>query len=281
MRPELDHILAVNKELLAIFELANRVVADRLKSRPDIVSFNRITQLSEFIDDVANLLDHKITGEVAVNLGDFLELPGPMLNGCQDAFRGTMQGRGALILLLQQLHLARLKSIVDLVTFLNDLGDVVIKLSKLPFQFLELDHGPGKVTVALVRRIAEIEEVDDRLAQQLHLRAELGLPFLLRQLETAILQDGTNAVELRIDRRDIVDDLSRLGRILDPQVADNINQHLELGTRLIEFVPDSFGLSHFGHAVDPGFLLGDAVAVGIECLVPQGGIQRSLLKRAL
>ena len=60
MLAEPDDVLAVDEQFLAVLELADGVFADRLQPALDVVDLDRVAQLAELLDDVADLLDHQV-----------------------------------------------------------------------------------------------------------------------------------------------------------------------------------------------------------------------------
>ena len=70
---EADDILAIDVELLAVLELADGVLAEGLEPRSDVVGLGGVADLLEVGDDVADLVDHEVGGEVAVDVLDGLE----------------------------------------------------------------------------------------------------------------------------------------------------------------------------------------------------------------
>ncbi len=73
MLAELDDVLAVDEQFLPVLELPHCVFADRLQAALDVVDLHRVVEFGELFDDVADLLDHQVRGEVAVDLVDRLQ----------------------------------------------------------------------------------------------------------------------------------------------------------------------------------------------------------------
>ena len=84
MLPEFDNSLAINKEFFAIFQGPNRVIPRRIKTGLNVVALDRITQLGQLIDDIADLLNHEVAGEVAVDLVDLSKARETILDSCHN-----------------------------------------------------------------------------------------------------------------------------------------------------------------------------------------------------
>ncbi len=93
-----------------------------------------------------------------------------------------ISGVGPAVARFDQLQLARLEGVVGLLPLLRQLHDKLVEFGKAAFQFLDLDHHFREELFALLRRVADVEVVDDTLVQQLELRVELGRPLDRRQL---------------------------------------------------------------------------------------------------
>ena len=98
---------------------------------------------------------------------------------------------------------------------------------------------------------------------------ELGNSLDRHQVLDAVLQCGPRLVNTREYRRDIVDDCCPLRGVIDFEIADNINQHLELiGTAADLFLQDS-AFSHRFQVGNLSVLVADLFFVGGERLVSQ------------
>ena len=219
---------------------------------------------AELGDGVADLFDHQIAGQVAVDLVDGFEALDAVADAGQDALGAFHQRAGAAVAGLDELQLARLEGVVDLVALFGELLDVLVEVGEAALQLLELDHHLAEVFLALVGRVAQVEVVDDGLAEQLHLRAELGDALAAGEFAAAVLERGADLVERRVDRRNVVDDLRGLRRVVDLQVADDVDEHFQLGAGLVEVFLDLVGLGDLGEIGNAVLLFADLGAVGIE-----------------
>ena len=143
----------------------------------------------------------------------------------------------------------RVERCVDLFAFFSQLNNELIKFSKLSFEFFHLHHHLGQVLVTSLRRIANVQVVHNRLANQFQLTVEFSSAFNGQQRLRLLFQRGASLVQTRVNRRDIVNDPRPLRGVFDLQVTDNLNQHLKFartsGDFFIQFLRLQTGLEGF------------------------------------
>ena len=81
----LDDVVTADEQVLAILELPDGVLADRLQSTLDVVDLDAVLEFLELVDDVADLVDHQVRGEVAVDVVDAFEGSDSALDSAQDS----------------------------------------------------------------------------------------------------------------------------------------------------------------------------------------------------
>ena len=164
------------------------------------------------------------------------------------------------------MQLPGFKRVVDLVTFLGQLHDELVELGEPSFEFFDADHHLGEKLVALLRRIADIEVVDDRLVEQFQLRVEFGNTLDRHQVAGLLLERGTGLVDRREDVGDVVDDCGSLGGVVDLEVADDVDEHLEVGSALVDGFLQRLGVADLRQFLDPGEFLGHLLLIGSQRL---------------
>ena len=266
-----DHF-AFDEQLLPVLELADGVFADGFQAALDVIGLDRVAQFLELGDQAADLFDHQVRREVAVDIVDRRQRFDAGLDSLQDPFGGVLQRGGALISGFDQLDLAAVEGVVDFLAFLGQLDDEFVELGKAAFEFFDLDHQLGQELVALLRRIGDVQKVDDALVQQPQLRIEFGHAFDRQQLFGLAFQRRPGRVHLGKDGRNVVDDRDSMRGVVDLQVADDVDQHLQFtgAGRHIGFqlpgVRDAF------QGIDLGGVIPDSLLVGLQ----SGGLQQEL-----
>ena len=185
---KLNDVLAIDIQFFFVAQLANGIFANRLQAALNIVDFDRFIQLRQLFDDVADLVDHQIGSEIAVDLVDRGEIGDTRPNAFEDSIGGAHQCGGSFVSGFDQLQLFRIKSGIDFFAFFGELNDEFVELGKPAFDFFDLNHHFGQIFVATIGRIADIEIVDNGLADQFHLRIEFGFAFDRHQLLGLLLQ---------------------------------------------------------------------------------------------
>ncbi|GIS57781.1 MAG: hypothetical protein CM1200mP2_00060 [Planctomycetaceae bacterium] len=85
MVAHLDDVVTADEQVLAILELPDGVLADRLQSTLDVVDLDAVLEFLELVDDVADLIDHQVRGEIAVDVVDTFEGSDSALDSAQDS----------------------------------------------------------------------------------------------------------------------------------------------------------------------------------------------------
>src|SRR5687768_9000762 len=116
---ELDYVLAIDEQFLAILELADGFLANALELRLDVIGLDGIAEFGELRDKIADLLDHEVAGVIAVDLGDGLEAGKAMLDAFENALGGGEQRVGFLVARLDEGNLARLEGAGDVVALVG------------------------------------------------------------------------------------------------------------------------------------------------------------------
>ena len=71
---KLNDVLAINKQFVLVTKLPNGIFADRFQPTLHIIDFDGFAQVSQFDDQITNLVDHQIRSEIAVDLFDCFEI---------------------------------------------------------------------------------------------------------------------------------------------------------------------------------------------------------------
>ena len=88
------------------------------------------------------------------------------------------------------------------------------------------------------------------MVQQLHLRVELRHALHRRQFGDPTLESRPGCVHVGENCRDTVDDSRSLSGVVDPQVADDLDQHFEFAGRRGDIFLDLLGVAHLFQAGD-------------------------------
>ena len=264
-----DDVFAFNEQLVAVFELADGVFADRLHPALDVVDLDAVVQLFEPAHEVADLFDHQVRGEVAVDVVDRVEALDPRFDAPQDALGRVHQRAGAFVADLDERQLAGLERARNFLPFCGQFDDELVELGESALQLLDLDHDLGEVLLALPRRVADVEVVDHALVEQLHLRAELGDALDRQQFLRLRFQRRPGLVDLRENGGDVVDDRRPLRGVVDLEVARDFDQHFQLGGAGGNLLSDLLGLGHRVQFADAAALGIDPLLVGQERIGPQ------------
>ena len=275
----LDDVFAIDEEVLSVLELSDSVLADRLQPALDVIDLDAVFEFPELVDDVADLVDHQVRGEVAVDVVDAFQRADPALDPAQDPFGGSHQRGGSLVAGLDQLQFSRLERVVDLVAFLGELHNEFVELGEPPLELLDADHDLGEELVAFFGRVADIEVVDDRLVEEFQLRVELGDAFDGHQVAGLLLECGSGLVDRREDVGDVVDDRGALGGVVDFEVADDIDEHFEVGGALIDRFLQRLGVTDLGQPLDPRQLLDDLLFIRRQRLGSQQELDAAVRER--
>ena len=160
---EADGVFAAVLQVDAVLELADGVFLGRLQLRLDVAHADGVVEFFQLRDDVADLIDHQVAGEVGVDVRHVLHRLGPAADALEDPLGGLAELVGPLVALLDQGELAVFEGRVDLFALLGEFEHKIIELGEAAFQLFELHHELGEVGVGLLGRIRQIQVVGHRL----------------------------------------------------------------------------------------------------------------------
>ena len=87
MLAELNNVLTVNVQFVFIAKLPNSIFPNGFQTALYIVDLDRLAHLRQLVDDIANLVDHQIAGEVTVNFINGFKVRNTRLNAFDDSIR--------------------------------------------------------------------------------------------------------------------------------------------------------------------------------------------------
>ena len=261
---ELDDARPAREQFLPVLQLPHRLLLRALETPLQIVRLDRVAEFQQLPDDLAHLGDHQIGRHVGVDLVDGLEAAQPVLNGLEDALGGGEQRGGLAVALCNERDLALLERLVKRRALFRKLDGVFLEIREGSLQFLQLDADAVQIFLALRGRGAEVEIAGRRLAQQLHLRAELRRALGHHQALQAVLQRRLHLVQRRVNRGDAVDDPRGLGGVLDLKAVHDLDQHLKFAARRRHGLLDFLALGDLRHLLRGGEMFGGLLAIRIE-----------------
>ncbi len=219
---------AVLVEPLAVLELPEGVLLERLELAGDVVGLDRVAQGLELRDRLAHAVDHHIRGEVTVELVDGVELGTAVPDALEHAPGGGQEGRGPAVADLHELDLAAGEGAVDGLALFAQGDHELVEVGEAAFERLDLGHELAEVAVGLLGRVADVQVVGHALVDELHLRGELGPAFDAGQLAHLVLQRASHLVDAAVDQADGVDDGGGGGGVGDLEVRDDLDEHFQL-----------------------------------------------------
>ncbi len=264
MRTEADGVFAVDEQFLPVFQLTHSIFTDRFQTTLDIVNFDAVVQLFQLFDDVADLFDHQVRREVAIDIVDGVETLYPCLNALQHSFGRVHQRVRSLVSRFHQREFSVFEGVVDFFAFLCQLQDEFIELGKAAFEFFQLDHHLCEELFALFRIVTNVQVVDDGLIQQLHLRIEFGDPFDRCQFTQLLFQNRASLIDGRENSGNAVDDRGALSCVVDLQVTDDFDQHFQLGRTFGDIFFQRLRVGDFRQVLDAGLFVADLLFVRFQ-----------------
>ncbi len=261
---ERDHVAAADEELLAVAELADGVLADRLQAALEVVGFDRVAEIEELGDDVAEAIDHLVARVERVDGGDVFERADAVGDALEQAVGDGLERGGATVSGVDEGELFALEGGLDLGAFLREVDEVVVESGEAALELLDLNHEAAEEFVALVGRVAALERIRHGLTDEPKLGGELGRALGRLELADLLAETGEGLVQARVDGRDALDDAGGLGGVGDVEIADDLDEELELGAGLFDAFLEVAAFDDFGDFRGGGFEFRRALAVGLE-----------------
>ena len=131
-----------------------------------------------------------------------------------------------------------------------------------------MNHHLGQKFFTFIRRVTDIQVVDHGLVQQLHLRTKLGNSLYRHQFLRLVLKGCPGRIDNRKDGRNIVDNLRAVRGIINIEVANDINQHLQLFRTARDFFFDLASIADLGQLADATRLLLELLLVRLQRIIP-------------
>ena len=248
--------VATLEQIHAITLTAQRILLRRFDLGLELVGLDRIAERRQLAADIADLLDHRIGGEVRVDLVGGRELGRSSRHALHDPLCRPVEVRRAALALGREDLLARTHGLDDLDPLGRQLGRELVDVGEPALEILELDEQPRELLIAALRRIALRERRGDGLGEQLDLRAELRAAFAGRELAIANIDGRARAIDLTERIRDRLEDRGALRGVVDLERADHVAEQVDPGSDLVDHFADRLDLDRTLDARDALRLLG-------------------------
>ena len=215
MLAKAHRIFALDIELALIFELTNRVFFDCFELALEIIGTYRVTRITQFGNQIAQLIYHHIGGKVRGYFFNFLEIFDAIANGFENTLGCGHVGASFASAFFLEENTALFKGTLNLVALLCEHWNKFVKLREMTLQFLELNHGFGQILFNRLGLVSYVKVVNNGLIQQFKLSIELGFTLGRHELFNTIFQLALGLIKNRKDRGNRVDHLRCTGGVIN------------------------------------------------------------------
>jgi hypothetical protein len=247
--PEPDRPAVVAVQVEAVAQRPPGLLAGGLDPALQLLGADAVVEGAQLLGDPAEPRDHRVGGEVGVDLVRRPEGRGAAADAGQDAVGRLGEPVGAAGALVQERLLAGRERLVDLGALRLQLGEEVVQFAEPGLQRLQAEEQPAELLVAALRRGRAGEGARDGLVEQAELGGELGAALASQQVAAPVVQDGAGPVEAAEDLADALQDRGPRGRVGQVEVADDPGDDLQALVLRVEKVGEAVPIACAASAI--------------------------------